>query len=945
MSKKNDYVFLESPIDKPDDDIFNVSAYVEQLYAAFSSGAKFVAVNGKFGSGKSSVVNLFENRIDGKRKTFFVRVNFLNINQKKKLDLEINNGDVSDDLKNNFEEDIVNSYHRYFVNQVANDLYDNPYEIEKLFYNNFISGTVIKKPRNKIFALIVDKLLLILISFAAVILMYFTFLEPLKNDFGIVYFINKFFPFLLFVIFVLVVLYGYGFYKPEQQERSPMLDVDKCRICFSKILFDIIPKKSTIYFIIDDLDRIDSELQRQIISLLYNEYYPLDNLIKDIKLKFIFMIDLSKINKDKDYMVDYDKLFDYIINVSNNQKYVLHKYVELQINNNRVLNEIFRDVKIKDYLIGLIVENYSSIRKIKHLFNNIITKYIYLNFKKDINFSNVEMILICILVGICDSTKLNNFINYQLNDIESNNMNLNDNVKKIINYALQEGYIDNNYYIYLYNFMNSDDIMNEAEQLIYNEIHDNLFVSENNWNNVYKYLDSTSCNFSNVYNHIYKYLSNDDKIMFLGNEKFNRYIFNNYGTDGIDFTNIYKIYNISFAFPIIYKYLSTDYKYVFIRDLDNIYNEYFNSRYNNALKSNFESEFNIFINNMEWCIAFFDIRKYMSVYELTKDYFDKLLEFKNKNNVSVIFDMVLENKFEWKSIIKFIDSSFIKDISNINDDLYRDKVFSSLLLEKISLDEKLYILTNMKSKYNSYEVIFEEFNGNNSFEIDYDNLICLLNIYGYNFLLDKYIIKYISRNEYRNQMIIYINANKFNLSVNIITAIDKLKTKYAFSEYYENNFIKNEFYELYIFSNLIRTKSLKYNNSLSSESKYIDAINSVYVDMSSVFSRFKFSKGITDIIVDTCDFKKIDFNRLNFWKIDILVPSLVTYQKCCRIFDRLLACNLLNEYILYYKNDVLDGNIRILFYLAEYANNKNLDSSVKANITKAINKRRNNDNN
>ena len=47
--------------------------------------------------------------------------------------------------------------------------------------------------------------------------------------------------------------------------------------------------------------------------------------------------------------------------------------------------------------------------------------------------------------------------------------------------------------------------------------------------------------------------------------------------------------------------------------------------------------------------------------------------------------------------------------------------------------------------------------------------------------------------------------------------------------------------------------------------------------------------------------------------------------------------------------DSVDGYIfeksNIPAALDDWANNKNLDSSVKANITKAINKRRNNDNN
>ena len=60
-------------------------------------------------------------------------------------------------------------------------------------------------------------------------------------------------------------------------------------------LFD----ETTLYLIIDDLDRIKStELQLQVISLLFNEYYPLNKIINNIELKFIFMIDINKIKNN-----------------------------------------------------------------------------------------------------------------------------------------------------------------------------------------------------------------------------------------------------------------------------------------------------------------------------------------------------------------------------------------------------------------------------------------------------------------------------------------------------------------------------------------------------------------------------------------------------------------------------------------------------------------------
>src|SRR5699024_3825200 len=89
-------------------------------------------------------------------------------------------------------------------------------------------------------------------------------------------------PYIIFIIFILLILYGYGFYKPEKIKKSPMLDIDKCKNNLCKVLYNTVSKNSNIYFIIDDLDRIDKELQLPIISLFYNEYYNLDNCLDNI---------------------------------------------------------------------------------------------------------------------------------------------------------------------------------------------------------------------------------------------------------------------------------------------------------------------------------------------------------------------------------------------------------------------------------------------------------------------------------------------------------------------------------------------------------------------------------------------------------------------------------------------------------------------------------------
>ena len=162
--KKYDGIFLEKPISNANEDVFGISPYAEQLYTAIENEAKFIAIDGQHGSGKSSLINMVNDIIkkpkkkhfwNRKQKNFFVNINFLNINESS---IESNEIVSSNEIGENCKEkqtnqSIINKYHRYFVNQVANDLYRNPYDIEKLFYNNFFVQ-LFRKKKKKIIAIL-----------------------------------------------------------------------------------------------------------------------------------------------------------------------------------------------------------------------------------------------------------------------------------------------------------------------------------------------------------------------------------------------------------------------------------------------------------------------------------------------------------------------------------------------------------------------------------------------------------------------------------------------------------------------------------------------------------------------------------------------------------------------------------------------------------------------
>lgn len=320
-------------------------------------------------------------------------------------------------INNEYEKNtnVIDKYHRYFVNQVGSCLCKNPYEVERTFYNNQFSYITTSLKKNNIFKKIIDKILVSLIGFVSIYLVYSGLFKSITMFNDLYKIASNIMPYVLFTIFILLILYGYGFYKPEKVEKSPMLDIDKCKSNLCKVLYNNVPKNGNVYFIIDDLDRIDRKLQLPIISLLYNEYYHLDNVLSNIKIRFIFMIDLNKIIDDKESDINPDKLFDYILNVANNQPIIMRSYIEKQIDQNEILSGIFNEVENRDFIIGIINNNYNSIRRVKHLFNRIITKYVYL---KDKNFKNInysQLIIISVLMGFdCVGSlnkKLNGFIN------------------------------------------------------------------------------------------------------------------------------------------------------------------------------------------------------------------------------------------------------------------------------------------------------------------------------------------------------------------------------------------------------------------------------------------------------------------------------------------------------------------------------------------------------
>ena len=952
-SSENNNIFLETPIDKIEDDKFGCVSYSKQIVSAFEKGAKFIAIDGEYGVGKSSILNLTKKLIEDKnkykifnhfrqKKDYFVNINFLNINN------------VSTE-----ESDKINNYHRYFVNQTANDLYRNPYDIEKLFYHNFVSYSTISLKNDNLFKKIIDKALLILLAFISLYLIYSSFFKNFELLKGLYNFSTEIMPYILFTLFILLILYGYGFYKPDKSEISPMLEVDKCRNNLCKILFNKIPKNSNVYFILDDLDRLENNLQLQIISLLYNEYFPLDKIIKDINLKFIFMINISELNKlnklnesdksnepnelkklnapkksNNNNNINVNKLFDYIINISNNQITILRNYLIRNIENNTILEKLF-DIKEKDYIIGLILNNYNSIRKIKHFLNRVITKYIYLTNKNYKDLNNAQLICICILINLTDTETLNNNIN---NIIHNYNYSLekndeDENILNIIKELYERKLIDNNYYVYLYNFIDIDDLLNNDEQFIYNILNNLSKLKEDDLIKMYEILDGNYVSFSKIYNEIYKYVSNNSKILLLGNKTFNSFMESNYQIDYEIFKNLYRNPFIYFC----YEFLNNKYYYAMDDEIE-LLEKYFqnfeqqSSIVSNKEKDDFVNELKIFIKNMKYNIKFFNFQKYFNWLELDKNLFTLIYNQKEKK-VSVIYEMILNEKLSWDIIEDFVNESIINDILSIQDDEFRLQIEECYLKWSKSFDFMIQIIYKEKRIINDIEEIFTKLNQFEDNKIDLETLKTIINKYGYLKIFDKYLINNLKENE--NDTICYINENKFDISENIINAINESNYAHKFKEHYNNLFLKYKYYKIYIYSKAKKNKTFDINIKLKSNEKYIHSLLEIFESLNTDWKNYNFTDNFKSLIIKEINIDTIELTDKDFWKILKLIPQINNHNESFKFFNRIRNLNLLDKFCSYCSRNCNDKDFinNLNLFVSEFGTTGN-----KIVITKLKNK-------
>lgn len=879
-------VILEKPIHRKKDDQFNVISYVNQIKKASKQKAIFIAIDGDYGSGKSSIINLLKEKLQN-RKNKFIQINSLNTTS-------------------------IDDFHQHFINNVANQIVKDPYEIENLFYKKTYAYTTIKPDTKKLWKIIVDKFLLIIFSLLLTNIFMSTFLSQIYSSFITTFelatYIEKLNPILLIMALIFIIIYGYGFVKPDEDKISPILDVDKNRNNFLKILINKVKKNTTLYFIVDDMDRLDDKsIQLKIIALLYNEYYSLDQQIKNISLRFIFMINLKTIDIENSVnTINCEKIFDYIVNISNNQNEILEVFSEDIIKKNSVLQSIFDEDTLNNF-VPIILNKNDNIRSLKHFFNKLITKYTYIKSKKtnDFEINCKLLILISILEAEIIAENLDSDLSCILQNEKDKIMHIKD--EKIIELLTKN--IDENYLIYIYNFIDQRNLLNIHEQEIAN------FMKKNppllNLEKFYKLLEVFNKQYIDIKKILKKYYimtTNETKIALLSIEQVSNILKSNnfkYLSE-VNYTNLYKNeisyefvknnygnINSSILFSDIYELLHTD-----IEEEKIVCNE----------------KICIALDNLKEQILNLDTKSIFNVFNFNKEVFDKLIKY-NLLESLFINDIIKISQIEnYMSITQIqtmskIDLAIEKLIQTKNDEFFKNIITSDIIIS------------------NFYDIVNDKMPFNNIF---LEGLIIILNKYGYNTFLDKYIISKADTVEKRKILIENLNQNKFNLSIELLKFINSNIDFIKIDDYYLSALNENKLFELNIQNDIIKFDYWDIFDYYHPKTYYNKALLNVFLNSSNnTINLYKISpKAITIIFKQLNDdiISDLDVNKI------LYLVNFGTYNQLKSIISKIDFGKINNVSSLYCKQLSSEKNKLIL--LRDYVN----DKYIKSSLTKRINK-------
>lgn len=399
----NETVYLiDNPCSEAEDSI-GFGVYVNNVINVLTStSAKMIGLISNYGSGKSTVINMVENRGEmNKKEILFVKVNLWNLPSNK---------EVSD------EDDLTINIHKSFLNQILRktNLPDiKKKSLEKQINKNYGFLDLCIEDTNfiKVLSLLFALLIFIIISKVDLFSMNVPRIALLILEFAFAYILTQ--------ILIKSKIY-FSFNKESKNTRT--IDEFETTDCFFKIM-EACKQNGVkkVIICIEDIDRFtNGEGTVRFLEQIYKFYSETVDIL-DIDIKFIVAIKPAskletKNSKQNDQIKNlYEKIFDYIINlqpvaIQNYdaliQELLSGKYKKLQQMN--IPLPTFPEASFYHYLYK---GKKNTIRDIKHRYNYAINLYENL-LKNKQDAENVEInIETCFFVAYLEDEFTDSFYN------------------------------------------------------------------------------------------------------------------------------------------------------------------------------------------------------------------------------------------------------------------------------------------------------------------------------------------------------------------------------------------------------------------------------------------------------------------------------------------------------------------------------------------------------
>lgn len=387
--KKKSLIYVNKEIESADEDFIGFSAQVDSIADAIDNGASMVGIIADYGSGKSSVGELLE-----AKKQF-------------KKPIRVNMWDSLKNVKQNqLDEDALISLDKSFLYQVA-------YNSRKKGLARHVNKRLNKSNGFISFTLKSWKFWCYFVI-AALLVTTGIFLQASDFSFQIEkYTINNQFFWGFYLLAGIVIIVGlrkgsiaFSSWKSEGDKKFDSSDVFSI---YSEIVDSIKPWKFNIWkkkriIIIEDLDRLGKN-DIDLITNFIKEVYRFSNLSKNYDISFIVSIkpaaQLYTQRAEKDFSLDYDKVFDYIVDLRpihiDDFNAILKSLLDEKKEQLKEILPVKNDEDIYAQFSILIGGEKLNIRKLKHRLNAALLLFQSLRKKQVGEEYNINMRTCCVV--------------------------------------------------------------------------------------------------------------------------------------------------------------------------------------------------------------------------------------------------------------------------------------------------------------------------------------------------------------------------------------------------------------------------------------------------------------------------------------------------------------------------------------------------------------------